>query len=324
MKKRLPHREFLKTLPLSIRVDEMHVQEWLWSVQAYRREMPLDERSDALLWSWPVRRALTPASPPKPWSFRPPYDDDRLALGARLSEDLTRLAQDWYPFSFSMRNATFWQRCRELHSRLVDLNAAPESVPNVERFLAEQVLEPHYGDGEYEARRTQLIDARKRMKKEVWLNVVHVLEHARDQAYQAARINRQLDAIRTTKQTFKAFTDWLQQARQLEGFVHTYIRPIADNARRGEDLPPGVYQEDIQEFHDAFRTICDRPGIRKFLNNSLRHEVVQEGRTRRAHPGNPPKTWVQSAQATLAKWGLTRPLQRELFQACALLHPEKA
>lgn len=312
-----------KAFPLQVRVHAMHVEEWLRTVQAYRQQLSPDERRDALLWSWPVRRAMTPAAPPHPWRWGGPYDDERLTLGARVSAGLERLAREWYPFCTpqSLDDIRFQRRCRDLYNGLVELGVVSEDVPPlaVEGFLAAHVLEPHWGDGEYEARQEQLTYARKKIGADRWLPVIRILEGARDHAFLFVQASGTLRAMRNTKKDVTAFLDWLRDASRQEDFVQTHLSPDAQPTNLSD-----LFGEPVREFCDAYQRILEcKRAVRTFLEEGVAQGLDSKSRYQREQAGRPLQVWVDTARRELTRLRIPNTLQLDLLRACALLRPER-
>jgi hypothetical protein len=265
---------------------------WLLQVTAYRERLEPDDRYEALLWSWPIRRVLSKASSLPLWDCARD-DDETLERKGRAAEGLQYLATNWYPVEppMTISDLSFQKRCTVIYEDLLALNVAHEDLegPKIQGFLAE-FIEKHWGDGEHEGRCGMFSHARKQIEKKHWRQVYHILEQARDHAYLYMQTTRHLDAMRATKKRLETFLVWLREASHQEDFIEEQLGPVARSSQPDESLPTleFVFREDITAFYDAFRAmLAHKRGAREFLVNGLKSALTYEGRDTRERVGNP-------------------------------------
>ena len=318
-------KRFLHTAPtaypLPVRLHAMAIDSWLREVAAYRKRLEPDDRYEALLWSWPIRHAVTKAPSRALWECAH-TDDETLACRQSVFTRLQGLAGEWYPFTQPSSDPTFRTRCATIYADLLALDVAHDDLegPEIEGFLTE-LIEQHWGDGEYEARSQLLRDTLKQIKKQHWPRVYSILEQARDHAYLSVQTTRRLDAMRTTKQRLGTFMAWLKEASHQEDFVEAQL---GLDARKNQPVLNDVFGEQVSAFSDAFKVmLAHKRGVRGFLEEGLKPELTHEGRDKRQHVGKPAHEWTADAQQKLKRLHVSIPNQRALLQACALMPLER-
>ena len=313
-----------KTFPLSIQSEAIAVDKWLLQIAAFRKQLPVEERLNALLWSWPIRRALTPKRRTSLWNCDHD-DEDTLERKRKVLAGLEWLASYWYPFGpqKTLSDPSFRKRCATIYDDLLALENAPDDLegPEVEAFLADFV-EKHWGDGEYDYRRDEQDRLILRFDEKIQQRICAIAEHARDQAYLFVRTTRLLDAMRTTKQDLKGFANWLREASNHVHLIEDAFRPIAHSPEPLEfnDSLDIVYHEDISALHDAVQVIiAHKHRVLQYLDEKAVGEPTDS--LRRPNRGTPPHPSADDADLALKQFKqfkLSRIDRRELLQVWGL------
>jgi hypothetical protein len=287
----------------------MKVGTWLRQVAAYRTQLPIEERLEALLWSWPIRRAITTASPNPLWDcWRD--DEEMLQRKAAVLLRLDSLEQGWYPFQSpsTIDNIDFERTCRDICDQLRELPDVTVPDPDDDpRWLA-LLLEARWGDGQFGYRRDAQHEVVVRLSAPVRRQVCEIGERARDAAYLSVRCDRLLDAVRGTKKSMEQFIPWLQAAEKHAPFVEVQIACGAEPNRGSTEW---LFHEDLAAFSAAFQVVTARSKrVTEYLLHAFDSLRKDEGRDRRAQAGRPTRPWVARADRAL-KDLKRRPLDRE-------------
>jgi len=313
----------------------MNTEKWLRMVTAYRELLSPDERREALLWSWPVRRAVTAAPPPKPWNWRcSDYDKEChpevFERGKRVTANLELLASDWYPFCSPRTigdqayDTDFLKRCKTIYE---DLSELDEPLPylngsEAQEYLAE-LIETHWGDGERNARRELLsytLDRVERKQKKHLLQVYRILERARDHAFMDVQTSKQLHDTARRKRELGIFLAWLQQASSQARFVEEELGRQA----RARSAVAFVFGEPVGSFYEAYQCMLEhKRKVREFLRHGLQEVMTNTVRYQRERTGRPKCIWVEDAHRHLSQLHISAADRRALLRACVLLRLEK-
>jgi hypothetical protein len=304
-------------LPYLVRMENMTVGTWLRQIAAYRPQLPIEDRLETLLWSWPIRRAITQYSPNPLWTYKGD-DEETLERKMAVLARIDSLEGGWYPFKppSKIDDAEFTNTCRHICDQLRDLPGVIVPDPDDDPLWLALQLEHGWGDGRRDYRRDLQDDVVNPLSSSKRRQVCEIGERARDAAYLSVRITRSLDAVRYTKAEVKSCIDWLREAGDYEEFVAGQIAcadPTVDSP--GES----VYDEDRAAFSAAFRIImARRERVTEYLHDAFDNLRMDEGRDRRAQAGKPSRPWVAQADRALKALKLSLLDRRDLLMAWGL------
>jgi hypothetical protein len=333
MSQRAPHKptrpgRFLrvapKTFPLPVRSHAMNVDQWLRQVAAYRKQLPVEERLEALLWSWPIRRALTTA--PSRFSWNCAHDDeDVLDRKHRTLHKLESLASTWYPFGPpTLSDPSFEKRCTDLCDDLFDLAVISEPLrgPETAVFLA-TFIEQHWGDGQFEWRQDQqdiLLFGTYRFDVPTLQRICTIAEQARDTAYLSVRTTTLLAAMRNTKTDLKKVATWVKKMPDV-GILDESFRAVAQTVDPMQ-LPTleFLFREDLAAIADAFQGFtAHKRNMLHYLQEREKELAVEDRALRLPTLGHPIRPWVQQAHQGLKRLHIESNDRRELLQFWGLV-----
>lgn len=307
-------------LPLPVRMENMTVKTWLRQVAAYRPQLPIEDRYEALLWSWPIRRAIASLSPNPLWTCK---DDDKETL-ERKATVLTRLdslKRGWYPYrSLSKINefddVDFTKLCRDICGQLRELPDVPVSDPDDDPLWLARLIEARWGDGQYDYRRDAQYEIMVRLNPAMRRQVCEIGERARDDAYHSVRTTSLLDTLRHTKKSMESFISWLGETEKHVPFVEGQIPCDAEpNISSLEWL----YSEDLAAFSAAFQVVtAKQKRVTDYLEHAFDSLRKDTGRDRRTKAGKPPCQWVARANRAMMDLEVKPEDRRELLSAWSL------
>ena len=307
-----------KTLPDLVQAECKTMARWLRRTAKDRSIRAVKDRLDTLLWSWPIRRALTTILPSPLWTGK---------------ESLTHLAETLYPDMWfpeavysmelapwnsplSMHDDDFKQICRDICNQLRTLPEVP--VPDLHddcRWLC-TLLEYGWGDRQREWRHQLQNTVVKGLREPVRRQVCEIGERARDAAYHHVRITRSLDAQRQVKAEAMQFQVWLLEAKMHAPFVKEHL-----TSRFGFE---GL-SKDLAAFGVAFQhMIGSQKRVTQIVNAYMKGVFEDEGRDRRATAGRPGRgAWVDPADRALKRLKLPQQECRSLLIAWGLVPLER-
>ena len=200
-------------------MKNMMVGTWLGQVAAYRPQLPIEDRLEELLWSWPIRRALTKHFPNPLWTYK---GDDRETIARKVSvlDRVSQLAGEWYPFSSPSHgydkpeNRHFDDKCRDICDQLRELPGVHIPDPGDDRLWLALLLEHGWGVGHRDFRRDLQDEIVNPLSPSVRRQVCEIGERARDAAYLSVCISSTLKSVRQTKDSIEKFVSWLQGAEK--------------------------------------------------------------------------------------------------------------
>ena len=303
--------------PLLVRTEAMTVETWLRQVAAYRPQRPIETRIEALLWSWPIRRAITPRAPKSLWTCK---DDDEETL-ERKAAVLTRidsLAGGWYPYESpsQIHDFDFKNACRDICGQLRELPDVPVPDPGDDPLWLATLIETHWGDGKYDYRRDAQREVMARLKPAMRRQVCEIGERARDAAYLSVRTTRLLDALRRTKKSVEQFIPWLDDAKSHAPFIEEHL---ACGPEPQTDSLMWLYREDLLAFSAAFQVvIAKQKRVTDYLEEAFDSLRKDTGRDRRTKAGKPSCPCVTQADRALKSLKLPPLDRRDLLMAWGL------
>ncbi len=289
---------------LPVRMENMTVETWLLQVAAYRPQLPIEDRYEVLLWSWPIRRAIASLSPNPLWTCK---DDDKETLD-RKAAVLTRLEsleRRWYPYrSLSKINefhdVDFTKLCRDICGQLRELPDVPVPDPDNDPLWLARLIETRWGDGRYDYRRDAQYEIMVRLNPAMRQQVCEIGERARDAAYRSVQTTRLLDELRHTKKSMESFISWLGKAKNHMPFVEGQI---PSDAELNISSLEWLYSEDLAAFSAAFQVVtAKQKRVTDYLEHTFDSLRKDAGRDRRTKAGKPSCPWV--ARATQAMMDL--------------------
>ncbi|MDR4469115.1 MAG: hypothetical protein MRJ68_12610 [Nitrospira sp.] len=317
--RRFVHGTVSKDYPLIVQVDAMQVDQWLCQVAAHRTRAPLDERLKALLWSWPVRPALTSKSP-RPLIAKSHADKETRAHQDEAQRHLAFVASFWYPFSSPAALATdrdFSQLCTVVLGKVSRVANVTSLDRTDNATMLAHLVEGHYGDGELGFRRDQQDILIAPYKEQVQRRICAIAEQARDAAYLAVRTHRMLNRIRTARRERAQFINWLKKV----GFHETFVRRSLDPDDPYDPVIASLFDEDIVAGSSAMKTLlAHRDRLLRYLRACEEAEGDRQATLRRAARGRPgTRAWVDTADRALTRLHIPRIQRREFLQVWGLV-----
>ncbi len=293
----------------------------LRDVARYRSPLDTEERLQALLWTWPIHRALLPKLREQAVHLRAPVDRD-----LEKKKVVLWLVRHWYPYESLDRvhdtpahqeYSRVWALlCKELDDLGVQL-PEDEAPPTQLAY----VLEAGWGAGEYDARREMLAQLCRRFSSaRDRARLCAIAERARDQAFLYASTVAFQEERRDRLAALRA------HITQLPGTVAVVKRTWRllldldpdqiDADYPAEDLP---LRDRIEAFFTAAREIHTQQALITRCLEARAAALVRDGEAalRRRTRGKPPRAaWLAPARQALQRMGIAQKEDRETLLWC--------
>ncbi len=318
MPSKQPHvRRAITRLTRLVQAESKTLTSWMRLSKKDRATRPLNERLETLLWSWPIRPALSKHPPRSLWK-----EEKDQGLVRRLTDLAETVypnmrypeavySMEWAPWSSptSIHDKEFKAVCHDVCRQLRSLPGVAVPDPNDDvRWLC-MLLEHGWGDGQYEHRHEEQRRVLRRLTEQRRRRVCEIGERARDAAYHEVRITRSLDAQRRVKGEVLQFTAWLQDTKTHASFVEAHL----------------MDKQAFAEFSAAFQVVKDREArVIELVNAYMQNVFEDTGRDRRASAGRPGRgAWVKPADEALKCLKISEPDRRGLLMAWGVVPLER-
>ncbi|HEV8329183.1 MAG TPA: hypothetical protein VGQ08_17035 [Nitrospiraceae bacterium] len=311
-----------KKLPRLVQAESETMARWLRRAAKDRSTRPVKDRLDTLLWSWPIRPALS-KHPPNPLWTGKKDEEGRATVLTRLTGFAETVYPDmWYPEAMysmewapwnspsNMHDDDFKNMCHEICQELRRLPGIAVPDPHDDCLWLCTLLEHGWGDRQREWREEMQNSVVNDLSVPMRRQVCEIGERARDAAYHHVRITRSLDAQRRDKDRAKQFKDWLREMPSHAPFVEAHL---AD-------------RKALSAFATAFQVVkAQRKRVTEIVNAYMNNVFEDEGRDRRARAGRPGRgAWVDPADRALKRLKLSQQERRTLLMAWGLVPLERA
>lgn len=304
----VPPKRAPTLLPSLVRMENMTVETWLGQIAAYRPQLSIEDRLETLLWSWPIRPAITPLSLNPFWTCKGD-DEETLERKAAVATRLDSFERGWYPYESPsidlptmVHHADLRNTCRDICDQLRELPGVTVPDPDDDLLWLAMIFEASHGDGQRDYRRELQEKVMARLPERTQHRVCEIGERARDAAYLSVRKYRMLDMVRQLKKDIQPCIDWLRDAKDHEEFIEDNIAPIARTAAADLHDFALVFHEDLVAFYRAYQVVlAHRRRVTDYLHHAFNSVRTDEGRDTRATAGKPSRPWFHAAEAELKR-----------------------
>ena len=313
---------------------------WQLSVMVgLRPAVSLDERFECLLWSWPVARLFGPRPEVPLWTGTERDDEETRVRREAVLTRLDLLESLLYPATplrirspAMQANEEILEMCQDLCHELRMLPGLLVDDPGDDLLWITEIYEFRYGDGQRDDRRVVQDDILRLLRRpSERVEICEIAERSRDAAWLSAEHVKGLDELREGKKQIQQFRHALEavlkpkQKQFVEDFLSTapLVRTISPDVHVFDLVchndPDFKYHDARTAFHRAYQDLlASSHGVLDYFDFNAKVQGAEEGRTRRATAGKPPRPWVTDADRALKALKLS-PLDRcDLLQAWGL------
>lgn len=317
-------------LPSLVQMEATTTGTRLRLIAAHRPDVPIEDRLECLLWSWPIRPAIT-SRPGNPLWTGTGDDEETLARKAAVMTRLDTIEYDLYPYEAPsmLDNTVLLEMCQDLCAKLRELGGVTVPDPGDDVLWLTTIFEALHGDRQRDHRRGLQDDVVNPLNPSKCRQVCKIGEQARDAAYLSVCTTGVLDSVRRSKAQVKSFIGWLRDAGDYEEFVEenmniahiirAFYPDAQDRAVAGHRDINLAFHEDRTAFYRAYQDLkASSQGVLAYLGAAFEDIPKDAERDRRARAGKPARPWVTQADRALKDLGLP-PLDRtDLLQAWGL------
>jgi hypothetical protein len=309
-----------------VQAESKTMARWLRQTAKDRSTRPVNDRLDMILWSWPIRPALSKRPPSPLWKGK--KDEAVLTHLTDLAETVypdmwypaAVYSMEWAPWNspLNMRGDDFKDMCHNICEQLRSLSSVAVSDPHDDLLWLCLLLEHGWGDRQRDYRQQLQNSVVKDLTGPVHRQVCEIGERARDAAYHHVRISRCLDTQRKDKEHAMQFKAWLRDTKLHAPFVEAHLPRDA-----GPHATP--LKKALIAFTAAFQVMeAEQNRVTQYVNEYMADTFDDPGRDRRAKVGPPSRAlWVDPANCELKRLKIREEDRRALLMAWGLVPVER-